>query len=154
MYTYNYILLAGFICLLFNKNTRFAAFVFLAGWALYLLLTIGASASFYYVASATIEVSIAYILNTKYRAVSYLGYSLILVNMYGLFLYKNGIGPISYDAAYALISITQFMFLLARAILNGIRLPTKHFMVRAVNFDSRGAYGIMYKNTATKGSNQ
>ena len=155
MYLYNYILLAGFSCLLFNKETRFAAFVFLTGWAVYFIFTYGAASSTYYIASATIEAVIAYVLNNKYRVVAYIGYLLILVNIYGLALIKNKVGPISYDMIYAVLSITQFLFLLARAIPNGInRLHTEHFMVRAVNFDSRGSYVRMYKNNKAKGENQ
>jgi len=155
MYTYNYILLAGFVCLLFNSRTRFASSIFLAGWAIYLLSTFNASTAFYYMASGTIEAAIAYTLNKRYRAIACLGYLLILVNFYGLMLYKSGVSPLTYDVIYAIISITQFLFLLMRAIPNGLnRLPAKHFMVRAVNFDSRGAYGRMYKNTQTKGKNR
>lgn len=105
--------------------------------------------------AGTIEAVIAYILNKRYRVIAYLGYLLIFVNFYGLMLYKNGIGPLSYDVIYALISVTQFLFLLARAVPNGInRLHTQHFMVRAVNFDSRGSYDRMYKNSKAKGENQ
>jgi hypothetical protein len=155
MYFYQYILLAGFVCLLFNDKTRFAAFVFLAGWVIYTISTLSASTAFYYMSAGTIEAVIAYILNKRYRVIAYLGYLLIFVNFYGLMLYKNGIGPLSYDVIYALISVTQFLFLLARAVPNGInRLHTQHFMVRAVNFDSRGSYDRMYKNSKAKGENQ
>jgi len=105
-------------------------------------------------ASGTIEAAIAYLLNKRYRVIAYLGYLLIFVNFYGLILYNNKIGPLSYDVIYAIISVTQFIFLLARLIPNGLnRLPAKHFVVRAVNFDSRGAYDRMYKNTQTQGKN-
>lgn len=155
MYFYQYILLAGFVCLLLNDRTRFASSVFLAGWAVYTISTLSASTAFYYMAAGTIEAAIAYTLNRRYRVIAYLGYLLIFVNFYGLMLYKNGIGPLSYDVTYAIISITQFLFLLARVLPNGLnRLPAKHFMVRAVNFDSRGAYGRMYKNTQTQGKNR
>ena len=103
----------------------------------------------------TIEVAIAYSLNRRYRVVAYLGYALLFVNIYGLLLFKNGVGPMSYDVIYAIISVTQFIFLLMRAIPNGLnRLPSKHFVVRAVNFDSRGAYDRMYKSTQTQGKNR
>ena len=155
MYFYQYILLAGFVCLLFNKETRFPASVFLCGWVIYTLSTLSVSTAFYYISAATIEAAIAYSLNKRHRAVAYLGYLLIFVNIYGLMLYRNKIGPLSYDVIYAIISVTQFLFLLVRAIPNGLnRLPAKHFVVRAVNFDSRGAYGRMYKNTQAKGKNR
>jgi hypothetical protein len=151
VYFYQYILLAGFTCLLFNKETRVAAFVFLVGWVVYLLTTIGIDYEFYFLVSATIETAIAYVLNNKYRAVSWLGYTLIPVNIIGLKLHIHDIG-VYYDVAYAIISVTQFLFLMARAIPNGInRLHTEHFLVRAVNFDSRGSYDIMYKNSTKKG---
>ena len=147
--------MAGFVCLIFSRQTRFASTTFLSAWVIYLLVTIDVSATFYYGASATIELTVAYLLNKRYRAVSWLGYSLILVNVYGLILYMNGADPLSYDVIYAIISVTQFLFLLARALPNGLnRLHTQHFMVRAVNFDSRGTYDRMYKNKTKKGSNQ
>ena len=147
--------MAGFVCLLFLKSTRFPASVFLAGWIVYVLSTINASTAFYYVSAGSIEVAIGYTLNRRYRIVALLGYSLIIVNIYGLLLYKNGIGPITYDVAYAVISVTQFLLLLARVIPDGIsRRYTKHFVVRAINFDSRGAYDRMYKNNKAKGENQ
>jgi hypothetical protein len=154
MYFYQYILLAGFSCLLFNKDTRFAASVFLTGWAVYLIGTIGFEYKFYFLASATIETAIAFTLNKNYRLVAWLGYALIPVNILGMILHINDI-KIYYDVIYALISVTQLILLIARVIPNGInRLPDKHFMVRVLNFDSRGTYGIMYKNTTTKGADQ
>ena len=155
MYLYQYILLAGFACLLFNPKTRFASLIFLSGWVVYTASTLSVSTAYYYMSAGTIEASIAYLLNKRYRAIAYLGYSLIFVNFYGLMLYSNKVGPLSYDVIYAIISITQFLFLLARALPNGInRLPAKHPLVRAVNFDSRKAYDIMYKNTPKKGENR
>jgi hypothetical protein len=154
MYNYQYMLLAGLTCLLFSKETRFAALVFLCGWAVYFVTTISASTSLYYIASATIEAAIAYTLNARYRAAAYLGYSLILVNIFGLFLYWMKMPALSYDIIYAIISVTQFSLLLARANLDGLsRLHNKHFVVRAVNFDSRGAYDRMYKNSTAQGKN-
>jgi hypothetical protein len=155
VFLYQYILLAGFVCLLSRRNTKLAAATFLTAWAVYILITLDASATFYYGAAATIELTVAYLLNKRYRVVSWLGYSLILVNIYGLILYRNGIGPITYDVIYAIISVTQFLFLLVRVAPNGLnRLHPQHFVVRAVNFDSRGAYDRMYKNTQKKGSNR
>lgn len=151
MYFYQHVLLAGFVCLLLNRKTRVASASFLLGWVIYLFFVIDVATSYKYISCATIEMAIAYYLNKEYRVVAYLGYSLILVNIYGLILYKNGIGPITYDVTYAIISITQFMFLLARAIPNGInRLPDEHYMVRLVNFDSRQTRVIMCKSKATK----
>jgi hypothetical protein len=153
MYFYNYVLLVGFACLYFNKNTRFASGVFLLGWAFYLLSTIGIEYKFYFLASATIETAIAVLLNQRYRLISYLGYSLLLLNIIGLILHVNGV-RFYYDFAYALISVTQFMLLLARAFPDGVnRLHTKSFVVRAVNFDSRGAHNRMYKDLKTQGTN-
>ena len=153
MYFYQYILLAGFTCLLFNREVRFAASVFLSGWLIYLVVTIDIPYALYFCASATIETAIAGILNARYRLISYLGYSLILVNFAGLLLHINGI-KVYYDFVYAIISITQFLLLLARAIPNGVgRLHIKHLVVRAVNFDSRGAYDRMYKNSNAQGKN-
>ena len=155
MYLYNYILLAGFACLLLSERTRLAACVFLAGWAIYSLLVFDAPVYVYYVAVGTIEATMAYILNKRFRVVAYLGYSLIIVNIYGLLLYKNGISPLSYDVIYALISITQFMFLLIRALPSGISgLHSKHILVRCTDFDSRKACGTMYKSTPTGKTNQ
>lgn len=126
--------------------------MFLVGWAIYLTLVIDVDTSIKYAACATIEAIIAYILNCKYRVVAWLGYSLIFINAYGLLLFKLGYSPFSYDLAYAVISIAQILFLLARAMPNGIhRLPFKRFMVRAVSLDSCGAYDRMYKNKKSKG---
>lgn len=153
MYFYQYALLAGFTCLLFSNSTRFASFVFICGWVVYLIATDSNYPATYYAISATIEAAIAYALNHRFRVVSWLGYSLILVNAYGLLLFKINAEPWSYDLIYALVAITQFLFLLARAMPNGIhRLPFKRFMVRAVSLDSCGAYDRMHKNKKSKGA--
>ena len=155
MYIYQYVLLAGFVCLLLTPQARVAATCFLLGWLVYLVFIIDIDTSYKYISCGTIEVAISYYLNSMYRVVAYLGYSLLLVNIYGLLLFKNGVGPMSYDLIYAIISVTQFLFLLARALPNGLtRLPAEHPLVRAVNFDSRGAYAIMHKNPTKKGSNR
>ena len=147
MYLWQYILLAGFSCLLLFKAVRFPAIIFIAGWLFYLVFIIDIATQYKYMACGTIELSIAYALNSRFRVVSWLGYLLILVNVYGLILFKSGYSPLTYDVIYAIISITQFIFLLARLSPNGLnRLPAKHFMVRLVNFDSRTACDIMYKN--------
>lgn len=152
MYIYQYILLAGLTCLLFNKNTRFSASVFLTGWLVYLILFIDAPSTYKYIACGVIEFSIAYALNKRHLVISFLGYFLILVNVYGLLLIKIKVGPLSYDIIYAIISITQFLFLLIRAMTNGItRLNNEHFIVFLANFDSRSAYDRMYKSNAEKG---
>jgi hypothetical protein len=144
----------GFACLYFNKDTRFASGVFLLGWAFYLLSTIGMEYKFYFLASATIETVIAVLLNQRYRLISYLGYSLLLLNIIGLMLHVNDV-KFYYDFSYALISTTQFLLLLARAFPDGVnRLHPKHFMVRVINFDSRGAHNRMYQNIKTQDSNQ
>ncbi|HHZ70016.1 MAG TPA: hypothetical protein EYN54_07015 [Methylococcaceae bacterium] len=151
MYLYQYILLAGFTCLLFFRGTKFAAITFLTGWTVYLVSTPGLEYKFYFIAAATIETAIAFTLNNKYRLVSWLGYMLIPVNIVGLILHINEV-KMYYDVTYALISVTQFLLLTIRAIPNGLNgLGAKHPLVRAVNFDSRGAYVIMYKNPQTKG---
>ncbi len=155
MYLYQYVLLAGFSCLFFRRETRFAASLFLIGWCAYLLFFIDAVSSYKYAACATIELSIAYALNKKNRVVAYMGYALVLVNVYGLVLIVEKRPPDTYDLTYALLSIIQFLFLLARAVPNGIsELHSKHIVVRCLNYDSGQAYGKMYRNTPTSKKNQ
>jgi hypothetical protein len=154
MYIYQYALIIGFTCLLFNRGTKGAAGVFLVGWALYLFFILDAPSSYKYICCATIETVIAFILNAKYRLVSYIGYSLTIVNVYGLFLIGTGRMPITYDVIYAVLAVTQFLLLLARAMPNGInRLHPKSFVVRVVNFDSRQACNRVHKKLKTQGSN-
>ena len=129
--------------------------MFLLGWAVYTASTLNVGTAYYYMSAATIEASIAYLLNKRYRVIAYLGYLLIFVNFYGLMLYKAKLPPLTYDVVYAIISITQFLFLLVRALPNGIhRLHCQHWLVRAINFDSRGAYDRMYKSGEKKGENR
>ena len=155
MFLYQYILLAGFTCLLFNKDSRFASAVFLSGWAVYLLFVIDDGSATYYAASATIEMCIAYALNKRFRVISWAGYSLMILNLYGLFVHYNDAGRVIYINTYMAIAIFQLLILIIRTNRNGIgRLHTKHFVVRAVNFDSRGSYDRMYKNKTKKGSNR
>lgn len=147
--------MAGFACLLFNKNTFFASSMFICGWIMYFPLTTGQDASYYYAASAGIELSIGYILNNKYRLVAYINYTLIFVNIYGLLLFKMKVSPISYDIIYALLSVTQFLILIIRANLNGIyRLPEQCWLVRLLYFDSRQTRVIMCKSKTTKEANR
>ena len=141
--------MTGFTCLLLNKKTRFASSVFLAGWAVYLLVTVGASTATYYIASAAIETSIAIILNDRHKYVAYLGYSLIAVNIYGLLVHADAGGRNLYIIIYAAISITQFILLLSWLLPDGIRgLRIQRSNVRGHNYDCGEACDIMRKNTA------
>ena len=149
MFLYQYILLAGFVCLLFNEKTRFASAVFLTGWVVYLLVTIGASTAFYYIASASIETAIATALNNKHKYISYLGYSLIAVNIYGLSVHLDIDGRNNYIVIYAVVSIAQFILLLTRLIPDGIRrLCIQRITLRYRNFDGSKTCAKMYKNTS------
>jgi hypothetical protein len=151
MYFYQYILLAGFTCLLFNKETRFASVVFLLSWVVYLLLFIDATVSYKYIACATLELSIAYLLNNRFRLVSYIGYFLIFVNIFGLMLYKNKLDPMPYDFIYAILSVTQLILLILRVNLNGLhRLHPEHIMVRIANFDGGQSSVTMHKTQTNK----
>jgi hypothetical protein len=153
MYFYQAVLLVGFACLYLNKNTKFASSVFLLGWAFYLLIIIGIEYNYYFLASATIETSIAVILNKRYRLISYISYCLLLLNIAGLVMHINDV-KFYYDFTYAVLSVSQFLLLLARAVPNGInRLHSEHFVVRAVNFDSRRTYNRLHKNIETQGYN-
>ncbi len=154
MYLYQYILLVGFVGLFFNVKAKEAATVFLIGWGVYAVAVCGTDFRYYFLLSATIELAIAYKLNSRYRVISYISYSLILVNIFGLILHINGI-KWHYDFVYALLSIIQFLFLLARATPNGIgKLHSKHIVVRCLNYDSGQAYDKMYTNTPTSKKNQ
>lgn len=151
MYAYQYLILAAFCGLYFNGRTKLAAELFLFGWAFYFVFTIELSATLYYSLTATIEAVIGFMLNKRYRLISYLNYSLILVNLFGLVLYKNGFQATSYDIIYAIISIAQVLLLIIRALGYGRdRIYFKCFMDNLVNFDSRKTRGTMYKYQATK----
>ena len=149
MYIYNYILLVGFVGLYFNHKTKFAAETFLFGWAVYLLMVFGIGFKYYFLLSAAIELAIAYRLNYKYRAVAYVSYSLILVNIAGLILHINGVKSY-YDDIYAVLSITQFALLLSRLIPDGIRrLLVQRITLRGHNYDGGKTCAKMYKTTPT-----
>lgn len=155
MYFYNYVVLVGFFLLCFNKRSRFAALVFLSGWALYLVFVIGASEVSYYAKSATVELIVGFVLNKRYRAISYISYILVVVNFAGFTAHSVQTAFPYFDFVYACLSVIQFLLLLLRVMPDGInRLHSKHFMVRLLNFDSRGAYDRMHKNKQAKGSNQ
>jgi len=150
MYTYQYFILAAFCGLYFNKKTKLASELFLFGWAFYFLFTIDLSATLYYSIAATIEAFIGYMLNKRYRLVSYLSYSLILVNVLGIVLYKNGFQPTYYDIIYAIISIAQVALLIIRvADYGGRGFYFEHIMDVLTDFDSRKARDTMYKNQAS-----
>ena len=157
MFLYQYILLGGFCCLLLSPKARFAASVFLVAWFVYVSLSLGSSVSFYYASAAGIELCIGYVLNARFKAVSYLSYALVSLNAYGFAAHFSESGKDIYIYLYLVMSITRFLFLLARAIPNGIginRLHPQCFVVRAINFDSRGAYDRMYATITKKETNQ
>ena len=155
MYFYQYALLAGFTCLLFCKDTRCASVVFLLGWVVYFTAVLGANEVNYYALSGAIELSIAYYLNSRFRLVSYLGYSLLVLNFIGFLCHESTTNESYYDAVYAFIAIAQFVILQLRVFGYGMgRLSSEHFMVRLLNFDSRGAYVRMYRYTQAQGKNQ
>ncbi len=130
--------MAIFGCLYFNKQTKLAAQCFIVGWAFYVVATIGLPATKYYVTAAFIEFSIGYILNKDYRLVSYISYSLILVNAFGLLLYKNAISPLSYDIIYFLLSVTQVVLLIIRGLYSGSnRHASQRLIICLLHLDSR-----------------
>ncbi len=149
MFLYQYILLAGFSCLLLNRKTRFAAATFLLGWVFYIVTTIGVDETRYYAMSAVIETTIAIVLNRNYRYVAYLGYSLILLNIYGLSVHTNTDGKNNYIVIYAVVSITQFILITSRLIPDGIcRILNQRFFIRNINYDCRKTCVKVYKTTA------
>lgn len=157
MYIYQYICLAVFGCLLFNKTLRFPAIVFLLGWCFYFIY-LGIKPPkdpYYYLVAATIETTIAYLLNNKFRLVSYLGYSLILVNIFGYCLFINEMKPTLYDIIYSIITVSQVLLLISRGLLDGINGSYKYgWAIRFVNFDSFQSRVTMHKNKAKKEANK
>ncbi len=150
MYLYQYILMAGYTCLFFNDKTKEAATAFILGWCVYIGFVYGCGVTYYFALSAIIETAIAYKLNKRYRLVSYISYSLILVNMVGLIMNLYGVKFV-YDVVYAILAVAQFILLLARMVFDGSgRANYKWFIVRCVNFDSRKTYATMRKNQPTK----
>ncbi len=150
MYLYQYILMAGYTCLFFNTKTKEAATAFILGWSVYCVFVYGCGVAYYFALSAMIETAIAYSLNKRYRLVSYISYSLILVNMAGLIMELYGI-KLVYDVVYAILAVAQFLLLLARMVLDGNdRANYKWFIVRCVNFDSRKTYATLHKNQSNE----
>lgn len=143
MYTYQYLILAALCGLYFNNQTSKAAETLLLAWAFYIAVTMHLSTEYYYAATAFVELLIGYKLNQKYRLVSYMSYSLILVNLLGLMLFKNGLQPTSYDIIYAIISIAQILLLMIRVSYGRNRIPFQRLMDNLVSFDSRKARDTM-----------
>ncbi len=145
--------------LAFNKETRFASFVFLASFFVYWLFVLDLSGEYYYSAAALVELARGYALNKRYRVVAYLAYSLILINFFGWVLYESGEDPIVYDIICAIVLITQIMLLTLRGLLNGDYQPPGNVhndnpLVRVIDFDSRDSRVRMYKNPQAKKTNR
>ena len=152
MYIYQYLLMAGYTCLFFNARTKEASCAFLSGWLAYLFFVYGCGVSYYFVLSAFIEFCIAYKLNRNYRLVSYIGYSLIIVNLVGLVMNINGVKFV-YDFTYTVLSLIQFLILIGRVLIDGNnRVDNERFIFRAINFDSRKTYVTMQKTNSAKKS--
>jgi len=148
MFLYQYILLAGFSCLLLNRRTRFAAFTFLVGWSVYTVTTLGADYTQYYVSAAIIETTIAVVLNERHKYIAYLGYSLIPLNIYGLLVHSDPDGRSIYILIYAAVSIIQFIILFCRLIPDGIRRYIKQrFTICHHNYDCVKTCAKVYGNT-------
>ena len=142
--------MAGYTCLFFNNKTKEAATAFVLGWCVYIGFVYGCGVTYYFALSAIIETAIAYNLNKRYRLVSYISYSLILVNLAGLIMNLYGVKFV-YDVIYAILAVAQFVLLLARTVLEGSdRANYKLFIVRCVNFDSRKTYATLHKSQANK----
>ena len=148
--------MAGFLCLFFVPECRQASTAFLIGWAVYLSLYLNIDIAYYYYAlSATIEFCIAIYLLNRYSLLAYIGFFLVSVNVYGLFLYMLHVSPLSYDVIYAIASILQFILLASRSAQHGvIRLCVKRVMVFAFNFDGGESCGIIQKETNPQRKNK
>ena len=143
MYLYQYLIMAALCCLYFNKKTSLAAEAFLLGWLFYILVTMKVDVIYYYSITALVELIIGYRLNYKFRLISYMNYALVIVNLFGLYLYKNGFQPTYYDIIYAIISMAQVLLLLSRLGYGRIGVHLKYFMDILVDFDSRKARDTM-----------
>ena len=148
--------MAGLLCLFFDSECRQASTAFLIGWAVYLSLYLNIDIAYYYYAlSATIELSISLYLINKYKWLSYIGFFLVALNIYGIFLYVLHVSPLSYDVIYAIASILQFILLASRSAQHGvIRLCVKRVMVFAFNFDGGKSCGIIQKENYPQRKNK
>ena len=143
MYLYQYFILTALCGLYFNSKTSEAAITFLFGWYFYVTVTMYLNTEYYYAVTALVELLIGYKINKNFRLVSYLCYSLIIVNLFGLFLFKNGLQPLYYDIIYAIISIFQILLLITRVRNGRSRIRFQRLMDALVDFDSRKARDTM-----------
>lgn len=151
MYIYQYIFITVFICLTFNKSTRFAALVFLYAYIFYYFFILDLNGNYYYHACAAIELIKGYMLNKRYFAVSILAYCLILINFIGFVMFDLYIDPFVYDIICATVLTLQILVLLTRALTNGVyRGIVPQLMVRIVNFDCSQSRVRMLNGKATE----
>jgi len=144
MYDYQYYILAAFCVLIFFKESRCAALTIFIGLVVYYNFVFDLSAVIYYSLSATIAAIVGFVLNSRYRLISYLNYSLILANLLGLLLYNNGFKPPPYDIICAIIYTVQVLLLIIRTWRNGrFGIYFECALDSLVNFDSRKAHGTM-----------
>ena len=155
MYIYQYVFVVVFICLVFNKSTRFASLVFLCSYVFYYSLILDLSGNSYYHACAAMELVKGYVLNGRYLAISLLSYSLILINFIGFIMFEFYIEPLVYDIVCAIVLTLQILILSTRLLSNGIyRNAIPQLMVRIVNFDCSQSRVRMFKNKTAKKSNK
>ena len=139
------------VLLILNGAVRYAALVLSLSFVFYAIFILNLSGEYYYAACAGLELLKGFLLNKKYRLVSYLCYLLILINYSGWVLYEFSYDPFVYDILCSVILIMQVALLIMQGLLNGVNRSYRHiFVVRLINFDSGQARGTMFKNKATK----
>jgi hypothetical protein len=140
--------------MLFVRKTRKECFILLCGYFLYTYFIKDLSANFYYSITALLNLLIGLAVFRLNLLVSACSYSLVLVNVYGYWLWYSYQEPTLYDNISLTILTTQLALIVQKGLLDGIGNNSKHNVAEPF-----GAFGFqqnikMRKNRKAKEDNQ
>ena len=135
MFDYQIAIIITLCFLCFNKASFWGAFTLYVAYCIYAPFVIPMAAIYYYSCAATLNLIVGLILQRCYFVASMCSYSLVVVNVFGFWLWHKGYDPDLYDNISAIILLIQLSSLLPKGLLDGLRRINKHLMVKPPFFN-------------------
>lgn len=126
MFEYQIVIMAVLCFLCFSKSSFWGALTLYTAYSVYSVFILPLPGIYYYSSAAVAVFIVGLILQKHFFVASICSYVLVLVNVFGYWLYENSYDPDLYDNIYSIILIIQVASLLPKGLLNGLRRNNQH----------------------------
>ena len=139
------------ICLLlFNKASRSDAFILIIAYLVYQSFIVDLSAASYYSTTASLNLITGLVIHSRNKCAAICSYSLVLVNVFGYFLWFAYLEPNVYNDISLKILILQVITIIPKGLLNGLANIIKYTMAKFAFFNSLQSRVTLYKINSLK----